>query len=303
MKKNKLFLAYLALAAVCFFWGTTYFAIRIAIVDFPPLLLGGLRHLIAGLVLIAFMWRKGIEIPPKQELKKIFIAGLFFLLLSNVSINWAEKYIASGLAALLCSLLPCYVLIFNIFLKNDEKQHPITYIGLLAGLIGMFLIFYDSLDDIFNGKYLPGILLIVFANAAWAYGSIYLRKSNLKTNPLLASGLQMFLVGLFTTLISLVTGEYQLLHVTADGVYALSYLILFGSLVGYNSFVYATTQLPSTLVSIYSYINPVVAIVLGTVFLNEKITFYTLLSIIFILFAVFLINLGHQKILNNIKNG
>jgi drug/metabolite transporter (DMT)-like permease len=296
MARDEKFWAYAALISVCFFWGTTYFGIRIAVHYLPPLFLAGMRHLLAGSIFcIYFMGIKGERLPDKKVLLKMFITGLFLIFGANVLVSYAEKTIPSGLAALICSFLPFYILIINWVSGNKEKTSLLSTIGLIIGVLGMLVIFYDNLVDILNGNYLAGIILILLANMSWAYGTIYSKKAEFKTHPLFSSGLQMLIMGITISIVSFLNGDFQRVQFTTSGMTAFFYLVIFGSIVGFGSFTYANAKLPSGIISIYAYINPIVAVVLGSVFLQEKISMYIIAGMILTLVGVYLVNKGYQQ--------
>jgi drug/metabolite transporter (DMT)-like permease len=297
MVKDEKFWAYFALISVCFFWGTTYFGIRIAVRDLPPLFLVGTRHLIAGgLFCIYFMGIKKQKLPPKSELIKMLISSFFLIFGANALVSIAEKTIPSGLTALICSFLPFYILIINWISGNSEKTNSLSTIGLIIGIIGMFVIFYDSLADILNGTYIIGIALILVANFSWAYGTIFSKKSKIETNPLFSSGLQMLMMGTILTFVSFGLGDFQEVKFTTDGMLAFSYLVIFGSIIGFGSFTYANAKLPAAITSIYAYMNPIVAVILGTLFLNEAISIYTFIGMVITLVGVYLVKKGYKKL-------
>ncbi len=161
----------------------------------------------------------------------------------------------------------------------------------------MLVIFYESISLLFQTEYLTGIFLIILANFSWASGVITTKKFNFKINSIYASGLQMFMIGMVVTFLALVNGDFEKARYTESGIWAFSYLLIFGSLVGFSSFIYATVHLPTSMVSIYAYINPIVAIVLGYVFLDEKIGIYTFIGMPITLVGVYLVNKGNSKIL------
>jgi drug/metabolite transporter (DMT)-like permease len=211
-----------------------------------------------------------------------------------VFLSFAEQSIPSGLASLICAFLPFYLLIINRLMGTSESFSKLSFLGLLVGIFGMGVIFYDSIFDILNGKYTLGIILTLLANLTWAFGTIYARKSNFKTNPLFSSGLQMIMMGIFISLISFLNGDFEVVKFSQPSVLAFFYLVVFGSIVGFGSFTYANAKLPTSVTSIYAYVNPVVAVLLGTLFLDEKITYFTVSGMFLTLIGVFLVNKGNS---------
>jgi len=288
--------AYLAFAAVCFFWGTTYLAIRIGVKDFPPTLFVGIRQLVAGLLMCSyFIFIRKEAFPSWTELKKILIGGSFFILGSNMLMTWAEVHLTSGIAALIATFLPFYILAINFI---SGKQEPLTwsaYLGLAIGGLGMVFIFYDSLSDLFNAQYLGGMLMMFASCISWAFGSVYMKNTVIKTNSLFASGLQMLFLGLVIMLLATFTTNFSEVQFSDQTIFALAYLVVFGSLIGYGSFIYAVSKVQSTLFSMYAYVNTVVAVILGVIVLDEKITFNTVVAIICTIGGVYLVSRGYGK--------
>jgi len=297
MMDNKKLKAYLAFAAVCFFWGTTYLAIRIGVKDFPPVLFVGIRQLIAGLLMCGyFMLIKGEKIPAWPELKKILIGGSFFILGANMLMTLAEVHLSSGVAALIATFLPFYILIINFIRGKQELLTWLAYLGLAIGGLGMLFIFYDSLSDLINPEYLSGMIMMFVSCISWAFGSIYMKSTIIKTNSLFSSGLQMLFIGFGIMSIAVFTTNFSEVNFKTETIFSLAYLVVFGSLIGYGSFIYAVSKLETTLFSMYAYVNTIVAVILGVIVLNEKVTLKTIIAIIFTIGGVYLVSRGYRKI-------
>ena len=296
MNRNKdLWKAYLALACVCFFWGTTYLGIRIGVRTLPPLWLVGIRQTLAGGLICAYFLLRRQPLPSWRQLKTLLIAGCLMIVIGNGVVAWAELYIPSGLAALLCSLVPFWIIGFNLLLRQAEGLNLKTLIGLLVGLAGLVAIFYGNLKDLANPDYLAGTLAILAANAGWAGGTIYLKRHQPSLPPLFSAGLQLLLAGLVVDGLSLAVGVPFPEKFTDEAIGVLAYLILFGSILAYGAYVYALTKLPSTLISLYAYINPVVAVLLGWFLLDEALTGPILVAMVLILAGVYLVNKSLEK--------
>jgi len=299
MKNKSLLWGYICLAIVSVFWGTTYFALRIGVETFPPFLFSGLRQFIAGIVMLGvlFIMRQVKALSLKDILTQTLI-GFLMIALGNGVIGWSERYIPSGLAAMIVSILPVYVVLIN-FTTGIEKIRPNAHIvvGLLLGCIGVVLIFKDNLKDIFNQDYLVGMLMCFAACLMWALGSIFSKKkSRQDVNPLLNAGLQMIGGGTSLLLMSVFLDDYSELQVIhMESIYAMLYLIIFGSLLAYSAFVYSLKVLPVEIASLYAYLNPFIALLLGYFLLNEPMTWMTLWALIFVLGGVYFINKGSSK--------
>lgn len=290
--------AYISLAVVCFFWGTTYFFIKIGVADISPFLFSGIRHSVAGLLICGFFWGiKRQNLPPKKEIFRLFLIGILLLVFANCFVAWAEVYLPSGLTSLLCCFVPFYMLIFNVLMRNSEPINVYSILGLLLGLVGSVLIFSDNISMLSDIKNTLGIVLTVIANMSWALGTIFMKKNKSTISPLYAAGIQMFTVGFVVLIGSALFENHDKLVFSTDSVLALVYLIFLGSIVGFGCYFYAVSTLPTTVVSINGYVNVLVAMVLASLFQNEYFGLKTLLSLIITLIGVYLINLGYNKTL------
>lgn len=297
MKQNSLLPAYLALAVVCLVWGTTYFAIRVGVEHFPPFLFSGIRQVIAGGIMLLVLKISGKLQLHRSDIINQSVLGLLMVALGNGVIGWSERFISSGLAALICSLIPVFVVVISFVLGFDrQKQHILIIVGLLLGCMGIALIFRDNLADLTNKEYFTGMLMAFGACLAWAYGSV-ISKYRLKasSNIFQSAALQLFTGGLVLFVLSALLDDYsELQYITPDSIWALVYLIVVGSLIAYTAFVYALKHLPIGISSLYAYINPLIALVLGAALLNEKMTAYTFFALLTTLAGVYCINRGYQ---------
>ena len=297
MKQNSLLPAYLALAVVCLVWGTTYFAIRVGVEHFPPFLFSGIRQIIAGGIMLLVLKISGKLQVHRSDIINQSVLGLLMVALGNGVIGWSERFISSGLAALICSLIPVFVVVISFVLGFDrQKQHILIIVGLLLGCMGIALIFRDNLADLTNKEYFTGMLVAFGACLAWAYGSV-ISKYRLKasSNIFQSAALQLFTGGLVLFVLSALLDDYsELQYITPDSIWALVYLIVVGSLIAYTAFVYALKHLPIGISSLYAYINPLIALVLGAALLNEKMTAYTFFALLTTLAGVYCINRGYQ---------
>lgn len=296
MDRNIKLTAFLALASVSFFWGTTYLAIRIGVADAPPFLFSGIRNTIAGLILLAYFLLKDRKFPPFNDIIKASIPGFFMILLSNGLVTYAEQSVPSGLTALLCSFVPFLVVGINVGILRTEKFQWTIALGLILGFVGLVIIFYDNVLGITDPAYITGICMILGANISWTCGSLVYKSLKLTMAPLLSAGFQMAIAGFAQVLVSLVLdGPADFSVFTPNTWYSLGYLIVFGSIVGYGSYAYALANLPTTVATLYAYINPIVAVFLGWVILSEEIYFSTILATTITLGGVYLVNRGYQS--------
>jgi drug/metabolite transporter (DMT)-like permease len=292
---NKNLLAYAALAAVCIIWGTTYLALRIAVMHFPPFLFSGIRQTIAGLLLLGFMLIVGKQkLPSREVLIQQAIGGFLMMTIGNGLVAWAEMHIPSGIAAIICSLMPVWVTIINIAIDKNERPTLSIIIGVVMGLIGIVLIFGNDLSEFSNQQYVIGIVMTLLATLGWAIGSIWIKKRNLNTNPFMNASLQMLMGGLIMFPISFAVDDLSNVHWSAEAAYSMLYLIVFGSLVAYTCYSYAIRNLSMTIVSMYAYINPLVAVLLGWLLLDEELNTRILVAMLITVAGIYVVNKGYQ---------
>lgn len=294
MKRDLLF-AYIALAAICLIWGTTYLVMRMAVVDFPPFLFVAIRQIIAGILLAGFMLTVAkIKIPSKSYLFRQAVAGFFMITLGNGLVAWAEVHIPSGVAAVICSIMPMMVILINLSISKDERPTVPIMLGVAIGLVGILLIFSEHLEEFTNVEYILGIILTFLAVMSWAGGSIWLKKNSGDTNPFLNAGLQMFFGGLFALPISFIVDDLSAVHWTSQSIFSMVYLIVFGSVIAYACYSYALRKLPMTIVSLYAYVNPLVAVVLGWFVMDEKLNARIWVAILLTVAGIYIVNRGYQ---------
>ena len=287
---------YIALGIVSFLWGTTYIAARIGAQHMPGLFLAGLRQFSAGVIMVSFFFMKGYKMPDWDSMKRISIQGLLLLCLANGMVTWSVEYISGGLAAIIAALLPILITIISIWLLKHAKFTWPMLIGLLVGFGGVILIFYDYLSQFANGSFGFGVLLAFLGTICWALGTVYGSRKKLPVDILFNVGLQMLIAGMVTLVVCAFSGKLvNPVHAGMASWYALIYLVVFGSLIAYSAYVIAISKLPATLVSIYAYINPIVAVILGWVLLNEKMNVNMLLGTMVTLGGVFLVNREFKK--------
>lgn len=290
-------IAYIALASVCLIWGTTYLALRIAVLHFPPFLFIALRQGTAGLVILAFVFLVNrIAWPSYSVLFKQAIAGFFMISMGNGLVAWAEVYIPSGIAAIICSLMPALVILINLSINREEKPNLFIIIGVALGLSGIVLIFSEYIFEFSRPEYLAGIFLTFVAVLAWAGGSIWIKKRNTESNLYLNAGLQIFFGGVLLLPISLLFDDYNTISWSAEVIYPLLYLTIFGSIIAYICYSYALRKLPMTIVSLYAYINPLVAVVLGWMVLDEKLNLKIIMAFLITVGGIYLVNKGYQQV-------
>ena len=256
--------AYGAWAAVCFFWGTTYLAIRVGLEDFQPTLFAGLRFLVAGGLLFFVMGRqRGVRLPIGREWLDLGVVGLMLLGVGNGGVVWAEQWVPSGMAALLVATSPFWAALLERFQKGGERVGLRGLLGMAVGFGGLALLVGPQLFGAeLNGKYVLGVVIIQVGSLFWQAGSVYSKLRPVGVSPLMASAVQMLWAGSALTVLGTLWGEWPGMHFSARGLGALLYLVVFGSIVAYSAYMYAIQKLPLPLVSTYSYVNPLAALVI-----------------------------------------
>jgi drug/metabolite transporter (DMT)-like permease len=295
MKKD-MHKAYIALAIVSFFWGTTFIASRIGAQHIPGLFISGIRQFVSGSILVAFFLFKGHHIPGRDILKKISVQSIFLLCIANGLLTWSVEYITGGLAAIIAALVPLFIALFTVWLSKREKITRPMLIGLLIGFVGVFTIFYDYLAQLHNRSFLLGVVLAIISTLSWSFGTVYSSKQKPPIDILFNVGLQMLIAGIVVLSVCVITGKYvNPASIDQSAWLALGYLILFGSLLAYSAYVFVISKLPPTQVSIYAYINPVVAVVLGWLLLSEKMNMNMVVGTLITLTGVFMVNREFKK--------
>ena len=290
-----MFKPYLALLAVCFFWGTTYLGIRMSLESFPPLLLVTVRYLLSGSIMLLFAKARGLYLPRGRELAAACFSGFLTLGIGNGALVFSEVLIPSGIAGLIISISPFWMVGAEALLPGGERLHAPTLGGMAVGLAGAALLFTpDPETHGFNRALLSGFLMLQVGMVGWAFGSIYQRRKAGKAHPVVAGGVQQFAAALILLPFALALPQ-PAVHWSVRGVSALCYLVVFGSLVGYSAYVYAMDRLPVAIVSVYPYANAVVAVFLGWLFYREPFGLREMLAMVIIFAGVAMVKKYSKK--------
>ena len=287
-------LAYAAFAVVCIVWGTTYLAIRIAVTTMTPFLLTGARFLFGGIVLFIVAKLHGDAIPrDRRVLGDVVLCGVLMVAIGNLSVVWAEQWVPSGFAALFVGTAPFWVTLIELLRRSGERLELRRGIGLLIGFLGVPpLVTPRGASSAFDSRFVIGAIAIQLGCIAWQYGTVRGKYSLGSVPPLMSSALQMLTGGIVVTLTGVGLGELPHFHSTPRTFAALAYLSLFGSVLAYTSYVYAARHLRTTTLSLYAYVNPVVAVILGWLVLHEQLTWVSITAMIVILGGVAMVQSG-----------
>ncbi len=271
MHNHPHFKAYLALAAVCFFWGTTYLAIRMALEVVPPAVLISMRFMISGAVLLVIAFLAKANLPSGKDLLLTALFGVIIIGIGTGCLVFAELWVPSGLAALFITTSPFWMIGLEAIIPGGERLHGPTLLGMLVGLAGTLLLVAPSaMQQGFSGPLMKGFLVLQVGCCGWSLGSILQRRHETKAHPVVNGAVQQLATGLAFLGPALLT-KTEPIHWTFRGAAAVAYLVVFGSIVGYSAYVYVLDRLPVSVISIYNYVNPVVAVTLGWLFYREHL--------------------------------
>ncbi|HET7789178.1 MAG TPA: EamA family transporter [Gemmatimonadales bacterium] len=290
--RGKALFAYLL---VCVLWGSTYLAIRVGVQALPPFLFAGLRFLTAGVLLLTGALLFGDKLPRRaRDWRTAAIVGLFLLAGGNAFVVWAEQYTASGIASLFVVTVALWMAFFDAIVPGGSGLLSWRVVfGLLLGFLGSALLVGASPGELLHAD-LRGPLALTGASASWSIGSVYAKRHPVEMSSYVTAALQMIFGGTFVTLVGLTLGEAGAFHPTLRGFGAFTYLVIFGSIVGYSAYSYALRHAPATIVGTYAYVNPIIAVLLGWLILHEPVGGRTFVAMAMILGAVLWIQFSHQ---------
>ncbi|MBC6492683.1 EamA family transporter [Flavihumibacter stibioxidans] len=295
-----------ALVAIAFttlylVWGSTYLFIQIAVHEIPALVMGAIRFIIAGLLLLGWCIYQQERIFDRQQLRIAAITGLLLLFVGNGAVIWAEKTLPSSLVAVFISAAPLWFILIDFPKWKENLNSPGTLAGLSIGFIGVILLFWEQAAAVMNGTLgaatLSGLIILIIGSISWAGGSIY-NKYKSRGSATVSSAWQMLFAGVAFSFGSVATGEWKGFEwsaVSSGAWWSVVYLITMGSLAGYSAYVWLLKVRPVTQVSTYAYVNPVVAVLLGVIFAGEKMTALQITGLAIILVSVLLINLAKYR--------
>lgn len=286
--------AFLALSVVSIIWGTTWVISKQGVMNMPALQLAGIRQFIAGTLYLLYFILKGEKFPEWKEAMPLVILALLNFVLSNGLSTWGIRYISAGLGSIMGAVFPLWLVIIGLFF-NAEKTPSKAIIGLIIGFAGVCIIFYDYLTDFLNPEFRFGILLSMIATWTWALGTLYTKHHAKKFNPYFGLGFQMLIAGSMLLGVSFATDNFMpLSEIPSVSWFAIGYLIIFGSIIGFVSYLYALQNLPTEQASVYAYINPVIAVLAGVLILNEKFNIWILTGGIATLYGVYMVNKAYK---------
>lgn len=298
----------LAFVGIYIIWGTTYLAISYGLKGFPPFILSGFRFLVAGVIILLWLWKKGEKPNSLTNWYKNFIPGIFILAIGVGLVAWAEQYLSSTEAAIIMASEPFWFILLDKKNWKSYLSNPLVITGLVIGMGGLLLFLKDSLQ---NGAHTAddtmryasfGILFI--SSLLWVLGSLFSKNRASSHSIFMNVGQQLIVGGVASLIIASILGEWTVINWNAIPLEAwsgLAYLIVFGSIIAYLSFIWLLSIKPPALVSTHTYVNPVVAVVFGWIIANENITGMQTIGLLVILLGVLLTNMINYKITKRSK--
>ena len=292
-------LVIIAFGIVYLVWGSTYFFIQMAVHGFPPMLLGAVRFFIAGILLLVWCMIKGDRLWNIKDIKTSAVSGLLMLFMATGIVFWAERSLPSAMVAIMVSANPIWFVVLDKGNWMANLKNTTTVAGLILGFAGVILLLGEaigkSIAGTVSGPQMTGLILLLVGPIAWSAGSLYSKKTAHEAPARMNAAWQMIIAGLAFVPVSLMKQEFRGFHVSqvpTQAWIAIGYLILFGSIGAFSAYVWLLQVRPATQVSTHSYVNPVVALLLGVLFAGEHISGLQLSGLFVILFSVLLINLS-----------
>jgi drug/metabolite transporter (DMT)-like permease len=288
--------AYCALAVTSIVWGTTWVASKMGVNHMPAFEMASIRQFLGGAIYVSYFLFKGEKLPTKTDF--LFLAPMAFLMFvsANGFATYGLQFITSGLAALIAALNPICVVLIERFYFKAIKITPQTIAGLFLGIIGIGFIFYKDSFQMHSEHYVAGILLSAFAMFCWSVGAVIIARHKSTMNAYYSVGWQMLISALVMGCITIYSGNYvSILAIPAISWAVIAYMVIAGSIFAFISFIYSMKHLQPTIASLYAYINPIVAIWIGSLLLNEKMSFNSIVGTIVTLIGVYLVNRSLKK--------
>ena len=288
----------LSFALVYVLWGSTYLAMRVAVVNVPPYAVGSTRYMISGLLMLLWCAVTGRKVRiGRQDFVRLLAIGILLLSIANVGVLWAEEYVPSGLTALIVAIVPIWVVVLETWVFRVGKMPARGLLGLALGIAGMLILLWPKIA---SGTHLGrlelfGSGILIFASMSWALGSILSHRWTLSVDVFASAAWQMLLAGLVNTSIAALTGQFSRAVWTGRATWAIAYLVVSGSLIGFTAYIWLLEHVPPPKVATYAYVNPIVAVFLGWLILHETVDLFTLIGTVVIIGSVALVNTAKLK--------
>lgn len=294
---------YLALVTTSILWGTTWVASKIGVNELPALQMAYIRQFIAGICFVGFfMWYKRFTLPTARQFRWLFVMAILMFVIANGLSTWSLKYIPTGLSCLIGALYPLSVVIIERVFYKNKQLNILTFIGLFLGLTGVGIVFYEHAFHGLDSYFIIGLSLSVIAMLSWSFGTVFLSRNKEAIDPYYGSGWQMLISSFFLFIAAETTQPtVSFSSISVQAWMVILYLVVFGSLITFAAFIYSMKILPAAIASLYAYFNPLVAMLLASFVLGEKLTINILWGAIVTLIGVYLVNYsikrGSEKII------
>lgn len=260
----------------------------------PALQLAGIRQFLGGTCYVVFFLIKRFPLPKRKEWITILVLSFLNFLLSNGLTTWGVKFISAGLGAIIAAIFPLWLVVIGFFASKSKISLQAT-MGFVIGFGGVCIIFYDHLQDFLNHDFRLGIILSLLATWTWAFGTLYTKKQARSFNPYFSLGLQMLISGIFLSIFTTLTGNaVTIILIPWQSWVAIGYLVIFGSVISFIAYLYALQNLSAEQASLYAYVNPIVAVLLGWLIFSERLTVFIAIGGAVTLFGVYLINKAYK---------
>lgn len=283
--------AYLALTVTSIVWGTTWVASKMGVMHMPAFEMASIRQFLGGSLYVGFFLIKGEKLPTAQQFLWLLGMSLLMFVSSNGIATYGLKFITSGLAALIAALYPLSVVLIERYYYKAIEITPKTLIGLSLGLLGIGFIFYKDSLTVHGSNYILGVVLSFLAMITWSIGSIIISRTTIKINPYNSIGWQMLISAFIMGAITFISGDFVPLNqIPTISWGVIVYMVIGGSVFAFMSFIYSMKHLKSSIASLYAYINPIVAIWVGSLLLNEHVTWNNIVGSVITLIGVYLVN-------------
>ena len=295
-QKNK-WLILISFFCVYLFWGGTYLGMKFALVSFPPFIMAGIRHTTAGIILSTFALIKKETFPTKKEILSAGLVGALLLLGGNGLVAYAEMRVPSSIASLIIASIPLWISGLNWISGDKKKPSLLEFVGLFLGFAGIIVLVFQGSNSSTNIDVI-GIILLLIASLSWSIGSLYSKRANMPKSSFYNISFQMLVGGFLLLIFSMLLGEYKSFNVsniTTQSLFAMFYLILFGSILAYSAYIWLFKNVNPTLASTYAFVNPVVALILGWSLASEVLSTQAIIASILIIGAVVILTLSKRK--------
>lgn len=296
--RNAVIKIVIAFAAIYIIWGTTYLAIRIAVETIPPFFMAGTRFLIAGTVAFAVLRARRVPLPRRFHWRSAVIIGALLVVGGNGFVTWSEQEVPSGIAALVVATVPLWITLLDWLLFRGGRPSKQIVTGVAFGFLGIGLLIGPG-QKLGTAQFdSASLIILLMAPVLWSLGSLYSRQAKLPENVFMSTAMEMLAGGVLLMFAGAITGEAQQLNfaaISARSLAAMLYLTLFGSIVALTAYVWLLKTVQPARVATYTYVNPVIAILLGWLVLGEPLTSQMLIAVLIIIFAVVLITARRQK--------